>query len=66
MVIHMLTKGSIDEHVIEILESKKDLITNVIGDIAEGAIEFKPDEALFKEDESVVDALFSSVFSKAV
>jgi SNF2 family DNA or RNA helicase len=66
LVIHMLTKGSIDEHVIEILESKKDLITNVIGDIAEGAIEFKPDEALFKEDESVIDALFTSVFNKVV
>ncbi len=66
LVIHMVTKGSIDQHVLDILESKKDLITNVMGDIAEGAIEFKPDEAMFKEDDGVIDALFSSVFKKAL
>jgi SNF2 family DNA or RNA helicase len=66
-VIHMVSQNSIDEHVIEVLEGKKDLISNVMGDIAEGAIEFKPDETLFKEEEeSTINALFNSVFKKIV
>jgi SNF2 family DNA or RNA helicase len=64
-VIHMLNKKSIDEHVIKILEGKKTLITDVMGDIAQGAIEFKgPDSVIFKDDESTIEALFSSVFKK--
>lgn len=64
-VIHMVNKKSIDEHVIKILEGKKTLITDVMGDIAQGAIEFKgPDSVIFKDDESTIEALFSSVFKR--
>jgi hypothetical protein len=36
-----------------------------MGDIAQGAIEFKgPDSVIFKDDESTIEALFSSVFKK--
>lgn len=63
-LIHMINRKSIDEHVLEILEAKKGLINDVMGDIAEGAIEFK-DDVLFHEEESDVDALFASVFGKA-
>jgi hypothetical protein len=61
LLLHMINKKTIDEHVLQILDSKKDLIGNVIGDIAEGAIDFK-DNILFKDDEGTVDALYSSVF----
>lgn len=65
-VIHMVNKKSIDEHVIKILEGKKALITDVMGDIAQGAIEFTgPDSVIFKDDESSIEALFSSVFKRA-
>ena len=65
-VIHMVNKKSIDEHVIKILEGKKTLITDVMGDIAQGAIEFTgPDSVIFKDDESSIEALFSSVFKRA-
>jgi SWI/SNF-related matrix-associated actin-dependent regulator 1 of chromatin subfamily A len=65
-IIHMVNKKTIDEHVLDILESKKQLITEVVGDIAEGAIEFTgKDSIIFKEDESSIDALFKSVFKKA-
>lgn len=66
-VLHLVNRKSIDEHVLKILDSKKDLITDVMGDIAEGAIEFdknKDKEILFKEDENVVNALFDKVFSE--
>jgi len=64
-VIHMVNKKSIDEHVLKILEGKKSLITDVMGDIAQGAIEFQgKDSVTFKDDESSIDALFSSVFKK--
>ena len=64
-VIHMVNRGTIDEHVLTILESKKELITEVMGDIAQGAIEFSgEDSVMFKEDESTIDALFNSVFKK--
>ncbi|MBD3261050.1 MAG: hypothetical protein GF334_05110, partial [Candidatus Altiarchaeales archaeon] len=63
-LIHMVNRNSIDEHVLKILETKKTLINDVMGDIAEGAIEFK-DDVLFHEEESNVDALFASVFGKA-
>jgi SNF2 family DNA or RNA helicase len=62
LLMHMVLRDTIDEHVIKILESKKDLINNVMGDIAEGAIAFKEDEFLFSDDESSIDALYSSVF----
>lgn len=61
VLIHMVCRGTIDEHVIKILEGKKGLITDVMGDIAEGAIEFK-DGGLFSESENDIDELFHSVF----
>lgn len=63
-VIHFCNEKTIDEHVLKILEDKKDLITDVMGDIAEGAIEFGKSDVAFKDDESSVDALFNSVFRK--
>lgn len=64
LLLHMVNKKTIDEHVLKILEGKKDLIGEIIGDIAEGAIEFKDGEILFKDEEGSVDALYGSVFSK--
>jgi len=61
VLIHMVCRDTIDEHVIKILEGKKVLITDVMGDIAEGAIEFK-DDSLFSESEGEVEELFHSVF----
>jgi SNF2 family DNA or RNA helicase len=61
-LMHMVNKKTIDEHVLNILNSKKDLINNVMGDIAEGAIEFKDEDVLFRDEESSIDALYSSVF----
>ena len=63
-LIHFINSKTIDEHVIKILEGKKDLINNVMGDIAEGAIDFKEDEMLLKDDESSIDALYASVFGQ--
>lgn len=62
LLLHMINKNTIDEHVIKILESKKELINEVMGDIASGAIEFENDKIIFKDDESSIDQLFSSVF----
>lgn len=64
LLLHMVNKKTIDEHVLSILDGKKDLINQIVGDIAQGAIDFKNDDVLFKEDESSVSALFNSVFSK--
>lgn len=62
-LIHMVNRGTIDEHVLKVLFEKKDLITEVMGDIAEGSLEFtKADELVFKDDESSIDALFETVF----
>lgn len=61
-LIHLVCEKTIDEHVIQILESKKSLINDIMGDIAEGAIDFKEDRKMFKEEEGEVDALYSSVF----
>lgn len=64
VLLHMVNKKSIDEHVLSILETKKDLISKVMGDIAEGAIDFKEDQISLKDDEGSVDALFSEVFGR--
>ena len=63
LILHMINKKTIDEHVIEVLEKKKHLIYQVIGDIAEGAIDFK-DDILFGDEEGSIDILFNSVFKK--
>lgn len=62
LLLHMVNKNTIDEHVLKILESKKELINEVMGDIASGAIEFENKEILFKDDESSIDLLYNSVF----
>lgn len=62
-LVHLVTKETIDEHVLKILEKKKSLINDVMGDIAHGAIEFGEDELLFEDSESDIDALYSKVFS---
>ena len=65
-LIHMVNKGTIDDHVLRVLFGKKDLITEIMGDIAEGSLEFtQKDEIVFKDDESSIDALFDSVFKVA-
>jgi len=64
LLLHMVNQKTIDEHVLDILDSKKNLISEVIGDIAEGAIKFKDDEILFKDEEGIIDALYNSVFKK--
>lgn len=64
-IIHMVNKKSIDEHVLKILEGKKELITNIMGDIAQGAIDFKgPNSVVFKDEESTIEAIFNSIFKK--
>jgi SNF2 family DNA or RNA helicase len=63
-LIHMVNQGTIDEHVLKVLEPKKQLINDIMGDIAEGAIEFK-DDLFFSEKDSDVDVLFDSVFGTA-
>lgn len=63
-LLHMVNQKSIDEHVLEILDSKKELIGQIMGDIAEGAIEFKEDTLELKDQEGAIDALFSSVFGR--
>lgn len=64
LLLHMVNKKTIDEHVLKVLEGKKDLITTIMGDIAEGAVDFsgKGDEVSIEGEEGEVDALFSSVF----
>lgn len=64
-IIHMVNKKSIDEHVIKILEGKKDLITSIMGDIAQGAIDFKAqDSVVFKDEEGSIEAIFNSIFKR--
>ena len=76
LVIHMVTTGTLDEHVLDVLAEKKWLTDQIMGDIAMGALNFEaqdleeaefsieasnPDEVAF-EDTSDVNALFSRVF----
>jgi SNF2 family DNA or RNA helicase len=63
--IHMVNKKTIDEHVLKILEGKKQLITDVMGDIAQGAVDFKAqDSVIFKDVEGSIEAIFNSVFKR--
>jgi SNF2 family DNA or RNA helicase len=64
LLLHMVNIKTIDEHVLDILDSKKDLINQVVGDIAEGALSFKDDEIVFQDDESTISALYDTVFKK--
>jgi len=64
-LLHMVSRNSIDEHVLKILKNKKDLINDIMGDLAEGSLVFKKEDLLFgDEDENSVNALFDSVFDK--
>jgi len=40
LIIHMVNRGTIDEHVLKRVTSKKDLSDSIIGDTAEGALDF--------------------------
>lgn len=67
LLLHMVNKGTIDEHVLKILETKKSLINTIMGDIAEGAVDFsaeklESEKVLFKEEQGEIDELFKSVF----
>jgi SNF2 family DNA or RNA helicase len=63
IVYHFVCKKTIDEHVLDLLAEKKKLNDEVVGDIAEGSLNFNQDEVLFKsEDEGTVDQLYTSVF----
>lgn len=61
-LLHMVSRGTVDEHVLKIQSSKKALINEIMGDLAEGSLDFKKGDIMFDEDESVVSALFDSVF----
>lgn len=63
LVMHMVTKGSIDEHVLALLTSKKDLNDLVVGDIAEGALDFNSEEVAHLS-KGVEDALYRSIFGE--
>ena len=62
LVMHLVTEGTIDEHVLQILEGKKKLNDQGLGDIAEGSLEFGTDEVEIEGEEGEVDALYKSVF----
>jgi hypothetical protein len=62
LLLHMVNKGTIDEHVLNILDKKKSLIGDVIGDIAEGALEFEKDSILDIEEGEITE-LYNSIFN---
>lgn len=59
LVIHMVNKGTIDEHVINKVSDKKDLSDAVVGDTAEGALDFG------KYEGSAVGDLFEELLNDA-
>ena len=65
-LLHLVSRGTIDEHVLKILKGKKELINDIMGDIAEGTLDFKKADLLFDDDEGAVNALFDSVFEKKI
>ena len=65
-ILHLVNQGTIDNHVLKVLKGKKELIADVMGDIAEGSLEFNKDKVMFQDDESTINALFDSVFEKEV
>lgn len=62
LAIHMVTEGTIDEQVLELLETKKELVDKVVGAFSQGALEFGKEVDLGSE-QTEVNALFSKVFS---
>jgi SNF2 family DNA or RNA helicase len=59
LVIHMVNKGTIDEHVITKVIKKKDLSDAIVGDTAEGALDF------VEHEESAVNDLYDNLLSDA-
>lgn len=59
LVIHMVNKGTIDLHVINKVTKKKDLSDAVVGDTAEGALDF------VEHEESAVSELFNDLLKDA-
>jgi len=62
LLIHLVSEGSIDEHVLELLDTKKELIDQILGDIAEGSLEFGNDKLMLDEEVEFEDSLFDSIF----
>jgi len=59
MLLYMINKDTVDEKVMKILTSKKDLFDKVLGDSAKGAL--RPDE----ERGSIVNTIFEQVLEEA-
>ena len=64
LAIHMVTEGTIDEQVLELLETKKELVDKVVGAFSQGALAFDKEVDLGSE-QTEVNALFSRVFSNS-
>lgn len=58
LIIHLVNKGTIDLHVIDKVTDKKELSDAVVGDTAEGALDFA-------EPETVVGGLFDDLLKDA-
>lgn len=59
LVIHMVNKGTIDQHVINKVTEKKDLSDSIVGDTAEGALDFTSYE------DSAINDLFDNLLQDA-
>ena len=59
LVIHMVNKGTIDLHVINKVTKKKELSDAVVGDTAEGALDF------VEHEESAISELFNDLLKDA-
>jgi SNF2 family DNA or RNA helicase len=59
LVIHMVNKGTIDTHVISKVTDKKKLSDSIVGDTAEGALDF------VEHEESAVNELYDDLLSDA-
>jgi SNF2 family DNA or RNA helicase len=62
LAIHMVSEGTIDEHVLDLLEEKKDLVDKVVGRFSEGALAFNKEVDVGTEQSEVAN-LFSKIFS---
>ncbi len=59
VIMHMVNRGTIDERVLKLVTSKKDLSDEVLGATAEGALDFTDKE------ESAIDSLFEDLIEDA-
>jgi SNF2 family DNA or RNA helicase len=59
LLIHLINKGTIDVRVMAKVSDKKDLSDSILGNTAEGALEFTSHE------ENVVDDLFNDLLKDA-